>query len=163
MPNRKRHKARKTQSRGGHFCWCCGRVRANERFSGRGHARHLCRNCHQLGPEELAYRQAVRDIDRLVTFESGLIRRKQRAVFARYLEHRNPRVRRYAEEVAAFDREQRDLARIEQRIEDILEEAQARFWEIANEEGAEIITVREPPACDDDDAECRMFLDWLVL
>lgn len=157
MPRRKRHRSGKTPAGGGHFCWCCGRVRANERFSGRGHARHLCRDCRKLGPEELAYRQAVRNIERLVTFGSGLIRRKQRAVFARYLESPNPRVRRYAEEVAAFDREQRQMFGIEQRITDIVEAAQARFWEMAAEEGAEIITLREPPACDDDD----VFFDGL--
>jgi hypothetical protein len=34
-------------------------MRPNERFSGRGHARHLCKECAKLGQEELAYRQAV--------------------------------------------------------------------------------------------------------
>lgn len=35
----KRHRSQ------GHFCRVCGRVRANERFSGKGHARHICRDC----------------------------------------------------------------------------------------------------------------------
>ena len=84
----------------GHFCWCCGRVRANERFSGRGHARHLCKECSKLGTEEIAYRQAVRDIDRLLDW-NGMVRRKQRKGFERFLFHANARVRRYAEQVAA--------------------------------------------------------------
>jgi hypothetical protein len=46
--------------RRGQFCWCCGRRRPNERFSGAGHARHLCKDCQKLGAEELTYRQAVR-------------------------------------------------------------------------------------------------------
>lgn len=29
----------------GHYCRVCGRIRANERFSGKGHARHVCRDC----------------------------------------------------------------------------------------------------------------------
>lgn len=29
----------------GHYCWMCGRVRPNEKFSGSGHQRHLCREC----------------------------------------------------------------------------------------------------------------------
>jgi len=30
----------------GRFCRVCGRVRANERFSGRGHKRGVCKECH---------------------------------------------------------------------------------------------------------------------
>ena len=42
-------------------------MRANEKFSGKGHARHLCKDCARLGKEELAYRQAIRNMERLVT------------------------------------------------------------------------------------------------
>ena len=87
----------------GHFCWCCGRLRPNERFSGRGHARHLCKECSKLGNEELAYRQALRDIDRLLDCD-GLVRRKHRKTFEHFLLHPDERVRRYAEAVAASER-----------------------------------------------------------
>ena len=53
----------KRRKRRGHFCWSCERVLPNERFSGRGHARHVCRQCQKLGKEELAYRSARRDIE----------------------------------------------------------------------------------------------------
>ena len=36
----------------GHHCWVCGRTRANEKFSGKGHARHICRDCQRLPREE---------------------------------------------------------------------------------------------------------------
>ena len=42
-------------------------MRANEKFSGRGHAQHVCKDCARLGKEELAYRQAIRNMERLVT------------------------------------------------------------------------------------------------
>jgi DNA replicative helicase MCM subunit Mcm2 (Cdc46/Mcm family) len=29
----------------GHYCRICGRERANERFSGKGHAAHVCKDC----------------------------------------------------------------------------------------------------------------------
>ena len=29
----------------GHYCRVCGRVRANEKFSGKGHSKHICRDC----------------------------------------------------------------------------------------------------------------------
>lgn len=32
----------------GHYCRICGRICPNERFSGRGHATHLCRECQKL-------------------------------------------------------------------------------------------------------------------
>jgi hypothetical protein len=101
----------------GHFCWCCGSMRPNEAFSGGGHARHLCKECAKLGAEELAYRQEVRNIDRLVDWD-GLIRRKTRRPFQRYLTHPNPRVRAYAAEVAARDaREREERARERQELE----------------------------------------------
>lgn len=36
-----------------HFCRQCGTMRANERFSGRGHAQHLCRDCQRLPKQEI--------------------------------------------------------------------------------------------------------------
>ncbi len=76
-------------------------MRPNERFSGAGHARHLCKECKKLGAEELTYRQAARDIDRMIQWETGRVKRKQRNNFARFLQHPNERIRRYAESVAA--------------------------------------------------------------
>ena len=29
----------------GHFCRICGRTRPNEKFSGKGHKKHICKNC----------------------------------------------------------------------------------------------------------------------
>jgi hypothetical protein len=104
----------------GHFCWCCGRIRPNERFSGRGHARHLCRGCAKLGTAELAYRQAVRDIDRLVDW-SGLVRRKHRKTFERFRSHPDERVRTYAAEVAARGVERGETVREECLAEEVAE------------------------------------------
>jgi hypothetical protein len=78
----------------GHYCWVCDRMLANERFSGGGHSRHICKDCSKLGSEELSYRQDVRNIDRCIGFDGG-IRRKQRKTFDRFLTHENPRVREY--------------------------------------------------------------------
>jgi len=41
MSRKKRQKRRLP----GHYCWACDRRQPNEKFSGRGHARHLCRDC----------------------------------------------------------------------------------------------------------------------
>jgi hypothetical protein len=92
----------KKRRRQGHFCWCCGSILPNERFSGSGHARHLCRDCSKLGSSELQHRQDLRNLKRLFTWE-GIIGRKKRKAFNRFLEHPDPRIRRYAGDLALQD------------------------------------------------------------
>ncbi len=84
--------SKKHKKRRGHFCWCCGR----------GHAHHLCRDCAALGKAELNYRQAVRNLERNVTFE-GIIGRKRCKSFEKFLSHPDERIRKYAEYLAAED------------------------------------------------------------
>jgi len=91
----------------GHYCWVCGRQRPNERFSGKGHSKHICQDCSKLGAEELAYLQNVRNLERCVTWE-GFIRRKQRAEFETFLQHDDPRVRAMAEDLKRADSENRE-------------------------------------------------------
>lgn len=107
----------KRKKQRGHFCWCCGAIKPNEQFSGGGHARHLCRKCARLGADELAFRRAAHDIDRLVG-SRGAIRRKQREIFERFLSHPSPRVRAYAAEVATRDAQVRDAFRQDDELED---------------------------------------------
>ena len=76
----------------GHYCWVCQRYLPNEKFSGRGHARHICKKCRRLGTEELAYRQTVRNIER----GAGRIRRKDRKACQRLLDDPDERVRKHA-------------------------------------------------------------------
>ncbi len=102
MSRRKHGKSRQP----GHYCWACDRRRRNEKFSGRGHARHLCRDCAKLGSEELAYRQACRNLERCVTWE-GVIPRKRRKAFEQFLHHRDSRIRALAERMQAEDRSAR--------------------------------------------------------
>ena len=78
----------------GHFCWSCGRSRPNESFSGRGHTRHVCRECSKLGKDELEYRQAIRNVDRALR-PHDCVSHRARAVLERSLQHPNPRVQVY--------------------------------------------------------------------
>jgi hypothetical protein len=111
--------------RRGHFCWSCGRTRPNERFSGKGHARHICKDCQKLGAEELAYRQAVRNIDRMIQWETGRVKRKQRESFARFLRHPNERIRQYAGSVAAGEGEPH--------VESVEKDEDDLSWMVTNE------------------------------
>ena len=92
--------------RRGHYCWSCDRHRANERFSGNGHARHLCRDCSKLGKDGLEFRQAERDMNRAARW--GRVTRKSRPQIERFLRHSNPRAREYASRILEEDRKDRE-------------------------------------------------------
>jgi hypothetical protein len=49
----------------GHYCRICGRTRANEKFSGRGHRDHICKDCRRLPVKE---RDRMTCIDELYGF-----------------------------------------------------------------------------------------------
>ena len=99
-------------------------MRANEKFSGRGHARHLCKDCARLGKEELTYRQAVRNLEGLLTWD-GCIPRKNRGQFEKYLHHKNERVRAYALELETADAQARAERRLYRDVDDYLGELAA--------------------------------------
>jgi hypothetical protein len=125
--NKKRKRKHKQR---GHWCWSCGRVLPNEKFSGKGHARHLCKQCASLGTEELAYRQALRDLERCLTWE-GIIPRKRRKSFERFLEHDDERIRIEAEKMQFIDRHERQRMQWEAagKYEE-LEEAAERWFDL---------------------------------
>jgi hypothetical protein len=80
----------------------------------------VCRECYRLGLAELAYRQAVRNIDRVLRF-GVTIPRRQRPFVESLLTHRDPRIRAYATEVVARDREERA------ELLQLVREGEARF------------------------------------
>ena len=94
-------------------------MRANEKFSGRGHARHLCKDCARLGKEELAYRQTVRDLERLLT-RDGRVPREKREQFKKYLNHENERVRAFATDIETAGAWARAERRLDRELEDFL-------------------------------------------
>jgi len=47
------------KKRQGHYCRVCRRYRANEKFSGKGHARHICKDCSR--EQKTAARQRRRE------------------------------------------------------------------------------------------------------
>lgn len=134
----KRQKGR----RRGHFCWACGQVRASEKFSGKGHPRHLCKDCARLGKAELKYRQVVRSMERLVSWHE-FIPRKKRPLLNEWLAHKNERVRAYALELEIADAWARAEQRLYRDLDEVLEGltleelglAEWEFEEVDEEEG----------------------------
>ena len=58
----------------GHYCKVCGEYKANEKFSGKGHATHICKACAQLPPEEQAERMTL---NRLNDWQGQLKKKKK--------------------------------------------------------------------------------------
>ena len=106
-------KKRRKRKLSGHYCWACDRRRANEKFSGRGHARHLCRDCAKLSDEELSYRQALRDLQRCVTW-AGNIPRKHHKSFEKFMHHEDPKIRTLVEELLEGNRAMRTEAELDE-------------------------------------------------
>lgn len=49
----------------GHYCKICGERKANEKFSGKGHAVHICKACQSLPAEVQTDMRRVRDVERI--------------------------------------------------------------------------------------------------
>lgn len=49
----------------GHYCRICGLYRANEKFSGKGHRTHICKDCSRLPVEE---RRFIEEEDEIRSF-----------------------------------------------------------------------------------------------
>ncbi|MBZ0293860.1 MAG: hypothetical protein K8L99_14945 [Anaerolineae bacterium] len=52
----------------GHYCKICGRYRANEKFSGKGHAQHICKDCNR----ELQAQKSEKKRAKQMAAEAGL-------------------------------------------------------------------------------------------
>ena len=52
----------KKRRKKGHYCWVCGEHLANERFSGKGHKKHICKECFKLSKDDLDAIEKVREL-----------------------------------------------------------------------------------------------------
>jgi hypothetical protein len=59
----------------GHYCKICGQYRANEKFSGKGHAAHICKSCSCLSAAEKA---KAMNMNRLRNFSMGRLTNSKR-------------------------------------------------------------------------------------
>lgn len=46
----------------GQWCWCCGNILPNEKFSGKGHRRHICRECARMPADKRLASEQHREI-----------------------------------------------------------------------------------------------------
>jgi hypothetical protein len=50
-----------------HYCRICDRCRANEKFSGRGHRDHICKDCQRLPREERDRIDRLNEVDNFLS------------------------------------------------------------------------------------------------
>lgn len=80
----------------GHYCKICGEYKANEKFSGRGHATHICKACSRLSNAEKAEAQTI---TRLTNFPMGRLSANDKAWLENRLHDHRPEVAELAREV----------------------------------------------------------------
>lgn len=79
----------------GHYCKICGEHKANEKFSGKGHAAHICKKCAALSPEERSKQMILTKLENLPWYLS-----KENMEWVRRLRNdRRPEVSAMAREV----------------------------------------------------------------
>lgn len=55
----------------GHYCKICGEYKANEKFSGKGYAAHICKACASLPPEKKSEMAAMNRLLNLLAAFKG--------------------------------------------------------------------------------------------
>ena len=85
---------RDTMKKNGHYCKVCGRFRANEKFTGKGHATHICKDCAKLPPEEKAKQETLNRLFNLPWYLS----KEQKAWLKNRMQDRRPEVKALAQE-----------------------------------------------------------------
>jgi hypothetical protein len=81
----------------GHYCRICGQYKANEKFSGRGHAAHICKACHSLPAARRNELARINEIERIS--ENFFISKENLKRLKKYAgDKRYPEAREYAGE-----------------------------------------------------------------
>ncbi|MEY8523980.1 hypothetical protein AALA90_13320, partial [Lachnospiraceae bacterium 38-10] len=75
----------------GHYCKICGEEKANEKFSGKGHAAHICKTCSRLSAAEKA---AAMDMNRLMNFPMRRLSESEKMDLCQYF--RQKKLKDYA-------------------------------------------------------------------
>lgn len=80
----------------GHYCKICGEYKANEKFSGKGHAAHICKSCSHLSAAEKA---AAMDINQMMKFSMRRLSDSERKWLETKIHDNRPEVAEMARDV----------------------------------------------------------------
>jgi hypothetical protein len=103
---------------------------ANERFSGKGHARHICKACSKLDASEKQYRQALANLDRAYRHSYPFIHKSRQKWFDSLATSPNEKIRKlHADVTAQMAAEREERRRLREEDERAMEAEDARFQE----------------------------------
>jgi len=86
----------------GHFCKICGQILPNEKFSGKGHAAHICKKCAKKLKEQKSEELALNRIYHVCQYQN--LSRDNRRMLEKYTHSKRERIRSAALEVIAIFR-----------------------------------------------------------
>lgn len=75
----------------GHYCKICGQYKANEKFSGKGHADHICKTCSHLSAAEKA---EAMTINRLMNLSMNRLSNSEKKWLENRVHDKRPEVAR---------------------------------------------------------------------
>ena len=105
------------KKRQGHYCKICGEIKANEKFSGKGHATHICKSCASLPIERKNELQRINRVERI----SGKLRltKEEWDLLEKYSKNKKyPELQEYANDVLEHHKQMRELRKPQ--IEEVL-------------------------------------------
>lgn len=86
----------KPQKIPGHYCYVCGQRKANEKFSGKGHAAHVCKACSKLPAHE---QQEAMTVNRIYSMAFRYISPAEKDWLKRRMTDKRPEVKAIAKDV----------------------------------------------------------------
>lgn len=81
----------------GHYCKICGEIKANEQFTGKGHANHICKKCSKKTGAQQTEEIAINRIYKLVGYSN--LSKQNREMLEEYLQDKRESVRVASQEV----------------------------------------------------------------
>lgn len=85
------------KSNQGHYCIVCGSRKANERFTGKGHSRHICKDCSKKSPELQKEQIDINTIYGLYRYSN--LSKNNKKMLMNFLSDKRDRVRKAAEAI----------------------------------------------------------------
>jgi len=81
----------------GHYCKVCGEIKANEKFTGKGHASHICKKCFKKSGAQQSEEIAIDKIYKLTRYSN--LSKQNRKMLEAYLKDSRENVKLVSQEV----------------------------------------------------------------
>ena len=95
------------KKRQGHYCKICGETKANEKFSGKGHAAHICKECASLSIERRNELQRINRVERIS--EKFRLTKEEWELLEKYSKNKKyPELQEYAADVLVHHRQMKE-------------------------------------------------------